>query len=185
MASKVPLLILGGAAVAALLLTSSSSNAAPNAPPSGPGPGGGPALPPGPPGLPPPPPPPPGPPSSGPSTGPVGVGGGSTPPATPNDVQKAPPGTTLGPASSADTQWTYLVVSGDSPDLIAKRITGNERIYEDLIHANPWKPTNGETALGKYNFKTLHAGERLYVPRNWNEYIDVLGGYNGSGIPLG
>lgn len=176
-ANKAPLIALGAGALAVILFAASKSSAQ-TSPPQGTGPGGGPPLPPGPPGLPPPPPPPPTP--AGPST-PVGPGAAPT---VANDVQKAPPGTVLGPASSPSTQWTYLVVSGDSPDLIAKKITGNERIYPDLIHANPWKPTNGKTALGEYNFKSLLAGERLYVPRSWNEYIDVLGGYNGSGIPL-
>lgn len=177
MASKAPLIALGVGVLAAVLLASNKSNAQT---PAVPGPGGGPPLPPGPPGLPPPPPPPPTP-ATPPSTP---VGSPTLPPSVANDVQKVPPGTVLGPASNSTTQWTYLVVSGDSPDRIAKKITGNERLYPDLIHANPWKPTNGETALGKYNFKSLLANERLYIPKSWNEYIDVIGGYNGSGIPL-
>jgi hypothetical protein len=120
-------------------------------------------------------------PSGIPSTIPPGTPSG--PPTVPNDVHQA---AVVGFRSNPATQWTYLVVAGDSPSRIAGKILGlgNEARYIELLDANSWKPQNGETALFKRNFKSLLAGERLNIPRAWNEYIDQSGSYNGSGIPL-
>lgn len=101
--------------------------------------------------------------------------------------QASPPPlpTTLPPASGpvvnvpspAPARKTYTVQSGDYPALIAKAFTGDANRWQELTRANPQKPvwTSGEIAALKKptpaqtvgNFKTLYAGETLYLPAGW------------------
>ncbi len=58
---------------------------------------------------------------------------------------------------------TYRVVAGDSPSRIAKRLTGTESRWPELVAANPQKPKapNG-------NFKSLQPGDVLQLPPSWS-----------------
>jgi hypothetical protein len=90
-------------------------------------------------------------------------------------------------ATDPSYQWRWTVVTGDNPSLIAKKITGDDRRYVELIAANPSKPTKGDPSSPYstgYNFASLTTGEKLYVPKAWNVYIASDGsGYTG-GTPL-
>jgi len=93
-----------------------------------------------------------------------------------------------GVASSPITQWwTGPLIEGDSPWLLAKKVTGDGRRYVELMIANPEKPTVGEPtrpfATG-YSFVSFKIGERIRVPRSWNIYIDQTGKTKGDGVPL-
>lgn len=129
-------------------------------------------------------------------------GGGGTPPVGTPPVG-APPGTkvmgkdangyyptnngtpyaTSGKQSNPLYQWTYVVVAGDSPILISKRITGIERSYLDLIAANPEKATVGDrlnpfSKIPQYNFASMNPGDKLKIPKAWNVFIDETGATN-------
>ena len=58
---------------------------------------------------------------------------------------------------------TYRVVSGDSPSRIAKRITGNDARWPELVAANPQKP---KAANG--NFKNLQPGDVFQLSPSWS-----------------
>lgn len=60
----------------------------------------------------------------------------------------------------------YVVESGDFPGKIAKKLTGKDTLWPQLIAANPQKKTK-QTNIGKV-FVTLNTGERLNVPKSWN-----------------
>jgi len=93
----------------------------------------------------------------------------------------AAPGTpvTVVPPTPVTTPRVYKVQSGDYPAIIAEAFTGDKTRWPELIRANPQKPawTSAEKAAlkgkpeDKYaqvgNFKTLYAGENLYLPTNW------------------
>jgi hypothetical protein len=64
-----------------------------------------------------------------------------------------------------DNGAVYVVENGDFPGKIAKKLTGKENLWPQLIAANPQKKTK-TTKLGK-EFVTLVAGERLNVPKSW------------------
>lgn len=65
-----------------------------------------------------------------------------------------------------DGGTVYVVESGDFPGRIAKKLTGKETLWPQLIAANPQKKTK-QTNIGKV-FVTLNTGERLNVPKSWN-----------------
>jgi hypothetical protein len=60
----------------------------------------------------------------------------------------------------------YVVEAGDFPGRIAKKLTGKDTLWPQLIAANPQKKTK-QTNIGKV-FVTLNTGERLNVPKSWN-----------------
>lgn len=64
-----------------------------------------------------------------------------------------------------DEGKVYVVESGDFPGRIAKKLTGVDTKWPQLIAANPQKKTKA-TNIGKV-FVTLFAGERLNVPASW------------------
>lgn len=59
----------------------------------------------------------------------------------------------------------YVVESGDFPGKIAKKLTGKESNWPQLIRANPQKATV-DKGIGP-EFKTLYAGEKLKLPQSW------------------
>jgi hypothetical protein len=59
----------------------------------------------------------------------------------------------------------YVVESGDFPGKIAKKLTGKESNWPQLIRANPQKATI-DKGIGP-EFKTLYAGEKLKLPQSW------------------
>jgi len=59
----------------------------------------------------------------------------------------------------------YVVENGDFPARIAKKLTGKDTNWPQLIAANPQKKTKS-TNIGKV-FVSLFAGERLNVPKTW------------------
>lgn len=59
----------------------------------------------------------------------------------------------------------YVVESGDFPARIAKKLTGKDTRWPELIAANPQKKTKSSN-IGKV-FVSLFAGERLNVPKSW------------------
>lgn len=89
-------------------------------------------------------------------------------------------------ATDPDYQWRWTVQTGDNPSIIAKKITGDDRRYVELIAANPSKPTKGSASspyTTGYNFATLTTGEKLLIPKAWNVYIASDGsGYTGGKV---
>lgn len=66
----------------------------------------------------------------------------------------------------------YVVQAGDYPGLIAQRLTGSATNWPALIRANSHKSVwsvSEKTKPGYQagNFKTLYAGEKLYLPAGW------------------
>jgi nucleoid-associated protein YgaU len=57
---------------------------------------------------------------------------------------------------------TYRVVGGDSPSRIAKKLTGNDARWPELVAANPQKPKKPDGT-----FKSLQPGEVLTIPSSW------------------
>ena len=89
----------------------------------------------------------------------------------------SPQGTITTPTSGPKY---YTVQSGDYPGLIAQKITGEAGRWQELVRANPQKPTwtSGEIYAAKSadawnssmqagNFKTLYSGEKLILPESW------------------
>lgn len=85
--------------------------------------------------------------------------------------------------SSPNFQWYWVVTMGQSPALIARKITGKECDYLDLLDANPEKATTGPRVCYKINFNSLMPGETLKLPKSWNPYISVDGQRRGDRIP--
>lgn len=89
--------------------------------------------------------------------------------------------------SSPTAQWTVTALAGDSPALIARKVTGNERNYPELVTLNTSVPGadgvphgNNGLPVPQYNFLRLHPGDRLQVPRSWNIYVDEAGKSTGG-----
>jgi nucleoid-associated protein YgaU len=70
----------------------------------------------------------------------------------------APPAVSASPAAGG----AYKVERGDSPSRIAKKVTGNDRRWPELVKANPGKSTTPDG-----NFKSLQPGEVLALPASW------------------
>lgn len=71
------------------------------------------------------------------------------------------------------------------PFYLAEAITGNGLRYVELIMANPEKKTVGDPTnpmLTGYSFVSLAEGERVRIPRTWNQYIDQIGDYSGGTV---
>lgn len=79
-----------------------------------------------------------------------------------------------GTVTATPSALTYVVRDGDFPGAIAKRLTGNERRWPELIAANPQKQTK-QTKIGKV-FTTMHAGEVLKLPESWREALPKVEG---------
>jgi len=69
----------------------------------------------------------------------------------------------LPPPVPVSERNTYTVISGDFPIKIAKKFTGDDGRWRELIKANTQKPTDPKTG----NFKTLFPGEKLFLPASW------------------
>ncbi|HXK16315.1 MAG TPA: LysM domain-containing protein, partial [Polyangiaceae bacterium] len=67
--------------------------------------------------------------------------------------------------SLAENGTVYIVENGDYPAKIAKKLTGKDTNWPQLIAANPQKKTK-MTNIGKV-FVSLFAGERLILPKSW------------------
>lgn len=95
---------------------------------------------------------------------------------------KVSPVAVPGYASHADYQWCYVVRDGDSAGSITEMFWNSKDgwRYAELLAANPQKLTKGTTispdGVGEeLNFASLEAGERLFLPRTWNQHIDQTG----------
>jgi hypothetical protein len=93
-----------------------------------------------------------------------------------------------GRASVGTYQWTYLVTAHETPGSIARRITGDERRYVELLSANSDKrmATYRKGARFEINFAQ---GEfcrwtMLYLPKSWNPWIDEDGNFAGKSRPF-
>lgn len=87
---------------------------------------------------------------------------------------KSPSGTTLGPKGTLG-MMRYVVVNGDTPMGLARRITGDGSRYPELIAANPHKPRSGST------FASLGVGETIVLPPPW---VAIHGTLQGLGRAL-
>jgi hypothetical protein len=65
----------------------------------------------------------------------------------------------------------YIVQAGDTPGLIAKKFTGSENAFPDLLTSNPGKDT--AFVDGSLTFVRLRTGEMLVLPNTWR--IPVVG----------
>jgi len=59
----------------------------------------------------------------------------------------------------------YIVQGGDTPMVIAQKFTSNTMRFNELVAANPQKPTMN--VCGYTTFATLKVGEHLNLPDNW------------------
>lgn len=133
-------------------------------------------------------------------------GGGAAPPPKPvppigGGDQTAPPGkekaapdengiyptndgtqwATPGKRSNPLYQWLYPIPAGHTgPAQLAKRVTGDERRYKELFAANPTKAivVTDKTNFFGTNFATWNAGERIRLPKTWNQFVDEAGNIN-------
>jgi len=81
-------------------------------------------------------------------------------------------------ASDPTFQWFWKVGAGQNPSWYAKRVTGDDRRYPEIMDANPEKATVGSRSSPYstgFNFKSLIAGETLKTPKAWNIYIATDG----------
>jgi hypothetical protein len=86
-----------------------------------------------------------------------------------------------GIASNPLHQWCYKVAEGDTAGNIALRFVGNRSRYVELLSANPSKP---QITSPELNFSSLCIGERLFIPKSWNPWIDEVGNKRESSIPF-
>ena len=77
-----------------------------------------------------------------------------------------------GIASSGLHQWCVDVLDKDTAGRIAEEAVGDRRRYVELLSANPLKP---QIMSPEPNFADLCVGERLYLPRSWNPWLDQAG----------
>ena len=85
-----------------------------------------------------------------------------------------------GVASNLMHQWCMIVQEGDTPGKIADAYTGDRSRYLELLAANISKDL---IAMPELNFKELKVGEKLYIPKCWNPWIDQKGNaYREKGI---
>jgi hypothetical protein len=85
-----------------------------------------------------------------------------------------------GVASNPLHQWCYVVQPGDTAGNIALRFVGTRERFVELLVANPSKPQITDPEV---NFATLCKGERLFIPKSWNLWIDEAGNRRGGPIP--
>jgi nucleoid-associated protein YgaU len=91
---------------------------------------------------------------------PPGAVPSAPPPVVPVVLSLPSPSPAGAPSSTAAT---YRVVKGDSPSRIAKKLTGNDARWPELIKANPQKERRPDG-----NFKSLQPSEVLTLPASWN-----------------
>ena len=85
-----------------------------------------------------------------------------------------------GVASNLMHQWCMIVQEGDTPGKIADAYTGDRSRYLELLAANMSKDL---IAMPELNFKEMKVGEKLYIPKCWNAWIDQKGNaYRDKGI---
>lgn len=77
-----------------------------------------------------------------------------------------------GVASSGLHQWCVDVLDKDTAGRIAEEAVGDRRRYVELLAANPDK---AQILVPEANFADLCVGERLYLPRSWNPWMDQRG----------
>lgn len=77
-----------------------------------------------------------------------------------------------GLASNLMHQWCMVVKEGDTPGSIAEAYTGERSRYLELLSANIGKDL---IAMPELNFKDIKVGEKLFVPKCWNPWIDQKG----------
>lgn len=85
-----------------------------------------------------------------------------------------------GVASNPLHQWCYVVQPGDTAGNIALRFVGARERFVELLVANPSKPQITDPEL---NFADLCKGERLFIPKSWNAWIDEVGNRRGGLVP--
>ena len=68
---------------------------------------------------------------------------------------------------------TYTVMSGDTPAMIAQRMTGNPARLTELVLANPQKTR--QAIGGVVTFQSLLPGELLSVPKHWGVGASCFG----------
>lgn len=85
-----------------------------------------------------------------------------------------------GIASNPIRQWCTVVRDGDTAGRIAEAHTGDRNRYIELIAANPTKKMIRSPEM---NFEDLCVGERLFIPKAWNPWIDQEGNASSSKGP--
>lgn len=86
-----------------------------------------------------------------------------------------------GMASNAIRQWCYVVREGDTAGRISEIHVGDRNRYVELLAANISKKIVNSPEL---NFADLCVGERLYIPKSWNPWIDQEGNAAGHKSPF-
>jgi len=81
-----------------------------------------------------------------------------------------------GMASNPIRQWCYVVKDTDTAGRIAENHTGDRSRYVELLAANPSKKMIFSPEI---NFADMCVGERLYIPKSWNPWIDQEGNVAG------
>lgn len=97
-----------------------------------------------------------------------------------------PPGTPGLYRMDPDINCRWTVEAGDNLSTFAYWITGQgtpARVGE-IIAANPTKKTVGTPGSPSHNFASLVVGEKIYVPRAWNQFISENGGWGSKGVPF-
>jgi len=84
-------------------------------------------------------------------------------------------------ASNPLHQWCYAVQPGDTAGNIAMRFVGSRERFVELLVANPSKPQITDPEV---NFADLCKGERLFIPKSWNAWIDEAGNRRGGYAPF-
>ncbi len=74
------------------------------------------------------------------------------------------------PAAGGGAGRIYVVLSGDNPSKIAKKLTGNGNRFSELVRENVPPKKKGKDG----GFTTLFAGERLRVPASWPAHPEAI-----------
>lgn len=89
------------------------------------------------------------------------------------DANYAPPGTPGFYQPEPSVQCVWIVVLGNTPSEIAYWITGSGGVarVRELLDANPDKTRTGTPGTPSYNFASLVPGEKLKLPKAWNQFM--------------
>lgn len=79
-----------------------------------------------------------------------------------------------GTVTATPEKLTYIVQKGDGFGKIARKLTGNESRWPELVKANPHKKYK-KTAIGLEPV-TLFAGEKLNLPESWRDALPKVEG---------
>jgi hypothetical protein len=89
-----------------------------------------------------------------------------------------------GRASVLTFQWMYIVKKNESPGSIAQAVTGDPKRYIELLSANSSRRMTsyrkGTTVEVNFAKDQFCEGDRLYVPKSWNPWIDEVGDFAGE-----